>query len=123
MRIRPIDNNTNFNGRFIYDANLSINQLKNFRLALQDFDIYSKDYNLRIFNDFGMGTINGKHYVCVTAESEDRKKQLDILINPYEQRKLKSIKEMVTKASESYEKKYKSFWGQLKNIFMQIKIK
>lgn len=118
MRIQPA-NSTNFNGRFIYDDNLTINQLKNFRIALKNFDIYSKDYNLRIFNDLSMDkmSIQGKHYVCVTAESQDRKKQLDILINPYEQRKLKLIKQRVSEASDSYEKKYKSFWGKLKNIF------
>lgn len=119
MKVQSVQNKTNFNGRFIYDENLSLNQIRNFRLALKDMDLYKKDYNLRIFNDISMDDKNrpNEHYVCINAESEDRKKIVNVFLDPIDQKRLKVIKEKVSELVSSFEKKQESFWEKFRGLF------
>lgn len=119
MKVNSISNQNSFNGRYIYDYNLSINQLKNFRTALKDVDVYDKDYDIKIFNDltFDKKCKNGGHFVCVSAENKDKNQSYSVFINPDEQRKLKMIKLKVMSAFQGYEEKYNSLWGKIKNFF------
>jgi len=117
MQVQPISNTTGFKGHYIYDYNLSINQMRNFRLALKNVDIYDKKYDIRIFNDISKDNLckSGEHFVCVRVENND--KQKNIFINPKEQRKLKIIHAKVLQVAKEYDDKYNTLWGKMKNLF------
>ena len=120
MEVKSVSNQLNFSGNYLYDANLSYTQLKNFRRALKGVDIYKKDYDLKIFNDFSQDELcrGDGHFVCVTAENKKKNRSVQVLMEPFEQKRDNEIKEKVLEVIKAYEEKYKNgFWSKVKNIF------
>ena len=121
MKTNSISTAPNFKGIYIFDTNLTYSQMRNFRLALKEVDIYKKEYDLKIFNDLSYDKLckKNEHFVCVTAENTDKRQSAKILIEPDEQKRGQIIKEKVLKVARSFEKKYpeETFFDKLKNIF------
>ena len=121
MKINSISSQPNFSGKYIFDDNLSYAQLRNFRLALKNMDIYKKNYDVRIFNDYSLDKLckNDEHIVCVRAENENLNRSSEIFIEPNEQKVNQIIKDKVLKVFSDYEEKYKSpsLLNKLKNFF------
>lgn len=119
MEVRPISNQ-NFSGSYIYDTNLTYTQIKNFRRALKSVDIYKKDYDLKIFNDFSQDNLcrGDEHFVCLAAENKKKQRSVQILMEPFEQKRDNEIKEKVLEVIKAYEEKYNTgFLSKLKKIF------
>ena len=121
MKVNAVSSQPNFNGKYMFDNNLSHAQLRNFRLALKDMDIYKKEYDLKIFNDYSMDKLckENEHIICVRAENDKMRRSSEIFIEPNEQKIEHIIRDRVLKVSADYEEKYKkpSLIDKLKKFF------